>query len=285
MPTLDRQGSIQYHHGMLTIDPIIAGLHAVRAQRPLIHNITNYVVMNTTANALLALGASPVMAHAIEEVEEMVSIAGALVLNIGTLSTPWIEAMFRAGHAAQARPIPIVLDPVGAGATALRTQTARRLIQEVHPTVIRGNASEILALLENEAHTHGVDSQHTVDEARAAAIQLASEARTVVAVTGPEDFVTDGRRMARIRNGHPLMARITGSGCTASSIIGALSAVQPDAFVATVAGLVIFGIAGEMAATDAPQPGTFQVRLIDALDEIDDSDLRRGARIDEKPMP
>ncbi len=252
---------------------------------PLIHNITNYVVMNTTANALLALGASPVMAHALEEAEEMASIARAVVLNIGTLSPPWIEAMFRAGHAAQAKSIPIVLDPVGAGATTLRTETARRLIREVHPSVIRGNASEILALLENGAHTHGVDSRHTVDQARAAAMQLASDARTVVAVTGPEDFVTDGQRRVRIRNGHPLMARITGSGCAASAIIGALSAVQADPLAATVAGLVVFGIAGEMAAAGAPRPGTFQVRLIDALDEIDESAVRRGARIDETPLP
>jgi hydroxyethylthiazole kinase len=267
---------------MGTLDTIVAGLKAVREQRPLIHNITNYVAMNNTANALLALGASPVMAHAVEEVEEMASIARAVVLNIGTLSTPWIEAMFRAGRAARARGIPLVLDPVGAGATTWRTETARQLIQEAHPAVIRGNASEILALLEGGVRTHGVDSRHTVDQARACALRLAAERQTVVAVTGPEDFVTDGERTARIRCGHPLLARITGSGCMATAVIGALGAVQPDAYTAAVAGLVIFGIAGEMAATEAPRPGTFQVRLIDALDEIDDSDLRRGARVDEK---
>ena len=268
---------------MTRIDPIVAGLAAVRSQSPLVHNITNYVVMNTTANALLALGASPVMAHAVEEVEEMAALAGALVLNIGTLSTPWIEAMFLAGRAARARPIPVVLDPVGAGATALRTRTARALMRDARPAVIRGNASEILALLAEDAGARGVDSRHTVEQARATAMTLAREHGTVVAVTGPEDFVTDGRRAVRIRNGHPLMARITGSGCSASAIIGALAAVQPNPFVAAVAGLVIFGIAGEMAAVDMPQPGTYQVRLVDALAEIEESDLRRGARIDDKP--
>ena len=274
---------MDYPFRMTMIDQISAGLQAVRAQRPLIHNITNYVVMNSTANALLALGASPVMAHALEEVEELAANAGAVVLNIGTLSPPWIEAMFRAGRAARTHGVPVVLDPVGAGATSLRTRTARRLLAEAGPTVVRGNASEILALLEDEAHARGVDSRHTVDQARAAALQLARAHQTVVAVTGPEDFVTDGTRQARIRNGHPLMARITGSGCAASAIIGALAAVQPDPYTAAVAGLVVFGIAGEMAATDLPLPGTFQVRLIDALDEIEESELRRGIRLDEKP--
>ena len=274
---------MDYPFRMTMIDQISAGLQAVRAQRPLIHNITNYVVMNSTANALLALGASPVMAHAVEEVEELAANAGAVVLNIGTLSPPWIEAMFRAGRAARTHGVPVVLDPVGAGATSLRTRTARRLLAEAGPTVVRGNASEILALLEDDAHARGVDSRHTVDQARAAALQLARAHQTVVAVTGPEDFVTDGTRQARIRNGHPLMARITGSGCAASAIIGALAAVQPDPYTAAVAGLVVFGIAGEMAATDLPLPGTFQVRLIDALDEIEESELRRGIRLDEKP--
>ena len=267
---------------MITVDQIVTGLQAIRDRRPLIHNITNYVVMNSTANSLLALGASPVMAHAIEEVEEMAALSGAVVLNIGTLSTPWIEAMFLAGRTAHKQKIPVILDPVGAGATKLRTETARRLMAEVHPDVIRGNASEILALAEEGTHTPGVDSRHTVDQARAVAIQLAQTWHTVVAVTGPEDFITDGQRQMRVRNGHALMARITGSGCAASAIIGALCAVEPDAFVATVAGLVIFGVAGEMAAAEVPLPGTFQVALIDALDAIDGPELRRSVRMDDK---
>ena len=271
---------------MATIDQIVAGLRAVRERHPLVHNITNYVAMNSTANALLALGASPVMAHAVEEVEDMAAAAGAVVLNIGTLSGPWIEAMYRAGRAARAKGVPVVLDPVGAGATALRTETALGLIRDVRPAVIRGNPSEILALAGNgDARTRGVDSLHTVEQARDAARALAREAQAVVAVTGPEDFVAGGGRSARIRCGHPLLARITTSGCMATAVIAALCAVEPDPFAAAVAGLVVFGIAGEMAAADAPRPGSFHVRLIDALDEIDDSDLRRGARLDETLEP
>jgi hydroxyethylthiazole kinase len=282
---MDKRRGIRYHAPMSTTEKIVAGLRAVRERHPLVHNITNYVVMNCTANALLALGASPVMAHAVEEVEEMASMAGAVVLNIGTLSPPWIEAMFRAGRAARAKGVPVVLDPVGAGATKLRTETARQLIRDVHPAVIRGNASEILALVEGGVQTRGVDSRHTVDQARDAARRIARDARCVVAVTGPEDYVTDGARAARIRSGHPLLARITGSGCMATAVVAALGAVEPDAFTAAIAGLVVFGIAGEMAAADAPRPGTFLVRLIDALDEIDDSDLRRGARVEESLEP
>ncbi len=267
----------------LTTDGMAAALAAVRQQRPLVHNITNYVVMNTTANTLLALGASPVMAHAMEEVEELAAVAGALVLNIGTLSTPWIEAMFMAGRTANARGMPIVLDPVGAGATRLRTETARRLLAETRPAVLRGNASEILALADGASQARGVDAQHGVEQAREAARQLARSHGAVVAVTGPEDFITDGSRAARIHNGHPLMARITGSGCAATALIGALCAVERDAFFAAATALTLFGIAGEMAAAEAPGPGTFQVRLLDALDTLDAAQVRRGARFEIAP--
>lgn len=266
---------------MTTIDRIAAGLKAVRKQRPVIHNITNYVAMSSSANALLALGASPLMAHAPEEMEEVVALAGAVVLNIGTLSAPWVDSMLLAGRAARARGVPVVLDPAGAGATTFRTLTARRLIAEACPAVIRGNASEIMALDDDAAKAHGVDSRNTVEEAREAAIRLARRHGTVVAATGPEDFVTDGRRVTRIRNGHPLMARITASGCAASATVGALCAVEDDHFMAAVAGLMIFGIAGELAAANDPHAGTYQGLLIDALEAIDESALRRGARFDE----
>ncbi len=254
-------------------------LDDIRVRRPLVHNITNYVVMNSTANALLALGASPVMAHAVEEVEEMAALAGALVINIGTLSAPWIEAMFRAGRAARARKAPIVLDPVGAGATRLRTDTAWRLLDELRPAVVRGNASEILVLCGAGGGARGVDAAHTVDEARAAAADFAARLGVTVAVTGAEDYVTDGSREARISNGHPLMSRVTGTGCAATAVTGAFCAVEPDAFSAAVAALVVFGIAGELAARDRPRPGTYQVRLLDALDEITPEHVRRMARI------
>ena len=255
-------------------------LDAVRQRHPLVHNITNYVVMNTTANSLLALGAAPIMAHAPEEMAEIAAISNALVLNIGTLSTPWIDSMLIAGRAAHEQGIPIILDPVGAGATKLRTDTTHRLLAELRPQVLRGNASEILALTDTAAAARGVDSRHTTSEAEEAALHLARKHGNVVAVTGEIDFITDGIRCARVRNGHPLMERITGSGCALTSIIGALCGVLPDYFEASVAALVIYCIAGEMAADDASGPGSFNVRLIDALDQIQAHDLRRGIKVE-----
>lgn len=259
-------------------------LEAIRNNPPLIHNVTNYVVMNFTANALLALGASPVMAHAPEEVEEMVALSGALVLNIGTLSTPWIEAMFLAGHAANQRKIPIVLDPVGAGATRFRTDSAKRLLAELRPAVIRGNASEILALCDQASHTRGVDSQDAMDTAEAAAKTLAKKHGVIVSMTGQVDFVTDGHRVATIANGHFLMGRITGTGCAASAITAAFCAREKDALVASTAALGVFGIAGEMAAQGSPLPGTFQVLLLDALAAVDRPTIENRLKMETRGM-
>ncbi|MBU4459984.1 MAG: hydroxyethylthiazole kinase [Verrucomicrobia bacterium] len=261
------------------VEAAVAALGAIRARRPLVHNITNYVVMNSTANTLLSLGASPVMAHAIEEVEEFAAMAGALVLNIGTLSGSWIDAMVRAGRAAKAAGVPVVLDPVGAGATRLRTETSVLLLREAAPSVIRGNASEILALGAAGGGGKGVDAAHTVDQARAAAVALARASGAVVAVTGAEDFVTDGRTEVRVANGHALMARITGTGCAASAVTGAFCAVERDPLAAAAAALIVFGIAGEMAAVGEPRPGTYQVRLLDALDAVDAARVAEGARV------
>jgi hydroxyethylthiazole kinase len=267
-----------------SVERVLRALDAVRRQRPLVHNITNYVVMNTTANTLLALGASPIMAHAREEVEEVVAVAGALVLNIGTLSAAWIESMRAAGLAARARGVPVVLDPVGAGATKLRTRTAGQLLNEVRPTIVRGNASEILALAGAGGGGKGVDSVHGVTEARQAAVDLARSSGTVVAVTGAEDFVTDGRYAARVSNGDPWMARITGSGCAATAVTGAFAAVA-DPFSAAVSALVVFGLAGELAAKDCPGPGTFQVRLLDALASVSADHVRQFARVTVEVLP
>ncbi len=251
----------------------------LRRRRPLVHNITNYVVMDFSANALLAIGASPVMAHATEEVEEMVALAGALVLNIGTLSPPWIEAMFAAGRAARSRRLPVILDPVGAGATRLRTETALRMVEEIKPTIIRGNASEILSLAAAGGATKGVDATRGVDEARDTAIAIARQAGAVVAVTGPVDFITDGERQLQVANGHPLMAQVTGTGCVCSSLVGAFAAVQVDPLVATLGTLIVYGIAGELAASGDPRPGTFRTRLIDALDAVTPEVVRARARV------
>ena len=256
-------------------------LRWVRERRPLVHNITNFVVMNFTANALLACGASPVMAHAAEEVEEMVSLAQALVLNIGTLSPPWIEAMLKAGKRANALHVPVILDPVGAGATRLRTDSARYLIEGLSIHVIRGNASEILSLAGEKSgtRTKGVDSVHTVDQVAETAGVLAKELRTTLAITGAVDLITDGERVCRVMNGHEMMGQVTGTGCTATVMIGAFLAVGPDPLEAATTGLSYFGLAGEKAAAKASGPGSFQIALLDALQEMKEEDLRRGAKI------
>jgi hydroxyethylthiazole kinase len=249
-------------------------LDKVRERHPLVHNITNYVVMNFTANVLLALGASPIMAHAPEEMEEIVGLSDALLINIGTLSSPLVTSMEKAAKAAAKRFIPILLDPVGAGASRFRTETAKRLVMTAQLAVIRGNASEILALAGESAQTKGVDSSNSTDDAVSAAYRLARESGAVVAVTGPEDFVTDGIRSVRIGNGHPLMGRITGTGCSATAVTGAFCAVEPDTFIAATGALVAFGIAGELAARSNPGPGTFQTLLLDQLDALSPATIR-----------
>jgi hydroxyethylthiazole kinase len=256
-------------------------LRRVREKKPLVHNITNYVVMNYTANALLACGASPVMAHAAEEVEEMVSLAGALVLNIGTLSPPWIEGMLKAGKRANALHVPVILDPVGAGATRLRTDSAKRLIEGLSIQVIRGNASEILSLAgeKSRSRTKGVDSVHTVDQVTETAVALAKEIGTTLAITGAVDLITDGGRICRVMNGHEMMSHVTGTGCTATVMIGAFLAVDPDPLEAATTGLSYFGLAGEKAAAKALSPGSFQIALLDALYEVKEEELRAGAKI------
>jgi hydroxyethylthiazole kinase len=251
----------------------------VRRNKPLIHNITNFVVMNFTANVLLAAGASPVMAHASEEVEEMVSFAGALVLNIGTLTPRWIDSMLKAGTRANALNVPVILDPVGSGATALRTGSAKRLMEALSIQVVRGNASEVLSLAKAGSRTKGVDSVHSVDEAADAAIPLARELDTILAITGEVDLVTDGARICMIHNGHPLLGRVTGTGCAATALMGAFLAVDKDPFTAAVTALAYFGLAGEKAAEFASAPGSFQVALLDSLYSIDEKEMEKGAKI------
>ena len=258
-------------------------LKTLRTKKPLIHNITNFVVMNYTANALLACGASPVMAHAPEEVEEMVSFAGALVLNIGTLTLPWVDSMLIAGKKANELNIPIVLDPVGSGATKLRTESAKRLINELSVTVIRGNASEVLSLAQEGSRTKGVDSIHSVEEAADAALMLAKELNTTLAITGPIDLITDGKRVYKVLNGHELMGFVTGTGCTATALIGAFLSVDNDPVSATATALAYFGLAGEKGATHSKGPGTFQIALIDALFTINEEQVRKGVRIEKRP--
>jgi hydroxyethylthiazole kinase len=253
-------------------------LDAIRARRPLVHNITNYVVMNSTANALLAVGASPAMVHAEAEVEEFVGIADALVINIGTLSPPWIAAMHLAAAKARMAGKPWVLDPVGAGATRFRTDTAFALLQH-RPTLIRGNGSEIVALAGGIGATRGVDSTADDTASLEAAKALAAVTGTVVAVTGPVDQVTDGTSVWSCANGDVRMTRVTGLGCTLSALSAACLAVEPDPAAAALAACAILGVVGEIAAATTEGPGSLQVAILDRLADLDAATLEQRARL------
>ncbi len=238
-------------------------LAVVAEGQPLIHHITNVVVTNDVANLTLGFGASPVMAYAPEEVAEMAAVAGALALNIGTLSAGVIEAMLLAGRSAAGRGTPIVLDPVGAGATRFRTESALRLLAELPVTVLRGNRGEIGALV-GSGKMRGVDAVGAEDP-REVGEAAATKFGTVTAVTGAVDVVVGRDGVYEVHNGHPLLARITGSGCMATAAIGIFLTAGPDAALQTALALGSFGLAGERAAEGAPGPGTFRTRLLDEV--------------------
>ncbi len=254
-------------------------LTAMREATPLVQNITNFVAMNVMANVMLAAGAAPAMVHAREEGGEFAAIASALTINIGTLDAEWADCMALAAESARTHGKPWVLDPVAVGATALRRDTGARLLQ-FHPTVIRGNASEILALAGADAAGRGVDSADPVEAAEQGARALAQQQGCVVAVTGAVDYVTDGNRAARIRNGHPTMPLITALGCSLTGIVAAFVAAGDDAFEATVAALAFYGVAGEIAAETAHGPGSFQVAFLDALHAMTPEMLDRKGRVE-----
>ena len=250
-----------------TISPaaLSAAINAVRTQSPLVHNITNYVVMNNTANALLAIGASPVMAHWVSEMEEMTAIASALVINIGTLDDTWIEGMLAAGKAARRRGIPIVLDPVGAGATSQRTEAAMKIIEECHPTIIRGNASEIMALVDAGVKSKDVDSSASSDDALESAKRLAADTGSVVVISGEVDYITNGTDVNTVEGGNPIMTSVTGMGCTSTAIVGAFAAVVSNPMVAATAAMAVMSLAGERAAEYSRGNGSMQVNFLDEL--------------------
>ncbi|MGB6064189.1 MAG: hydroxyethylthiazole kinase [Desulfomonilaceae bacterium] len=254
-------------------------LGRIRCYKPVVHSITNYVVMNSTANVLLAMGASPIMAHAPEEIEDIMAISNSMVINIGTLSKHWIESMTLAARMAKVTGKPFVLDPVGAGATKLRTQTACNIINTAVPTVIRGNASEILALSPQGGSTRGVDSIHSAEDALDAARTIARSLGTAIAVTGEKDFVTDGENSLVVTGGNCLMGFVTGTGCAASVIVGAFLAQEKNPVAAAASALAFFGLAGEKAAVEAPTPGSFWVKMLDALYTITPEELEAEARI------
>ncbi len=250
----------------------------IREQAPLVHSITNYVVMNSTANALLALGASPVMAHAEAEMADMVglthTVGGALVINIGTLSPAWVAGMGQAMRAAAQQSVPIIFDPVGAGATPYRTRTCAELLSQTPPTIIRGNASEIMALSDATTTTKGVDSNQSTDAAREAATQLARAYSCVVSVSGATDLITDGEATRTVPRGHALMPRVTGLGCTASVLTGAFAAVNDDPLAAAEHAMWVMALCGEIAGEQAQGPGSLQMHFIDALHNLDEDALK-----------
>lgn len=262
------------------IQSTCSSLAAIREKKPLVHSITNFVVMNETANATLCLGALPIMSHAIEEVEEMVGISSALVLNIGTLAPDWIDAMELAGKRANELGIPVILDPVGAGASRLRTESSKRLLENVRISVVRGNCAEIATLAGIAAETRGVESISSSSGPDEVARQFASIYGCTAAITGVVDVVCDGKRTAQLSNGHAMLGKVVGTGCMSNVIVASFTAVDSDPFTAAVGGLTAFGIAGELAAqVSADKPGTFHVELYNALYAVQTADIEARAKI------
>lgn len=260
-------------------------LERVRSTRPLVHHLTNVVTAHDVASVTLALGALPVLAHASEEVEEVTSGAGALVLNLGTLTRQRVEAMRAAGRRANERGIPVVLDPVGVGLTRLRTQAARILLEELRVTVVRGNLAEMAHLSGAGGSLRGVESLGAEASPEEVAQAVARRYGLVAAVTGPRDWVAEGRRLVAVDNGHPLLTRITGAGCMASAVVGCFLAVAQDPLVATAAALAYFGLAAELAAQASQGPGSFRIALLDQLEWLRPGDLHTGIRAEEMRRP
>ena len=256
-------------------------LSEVRSKRPLVHHITNYVTVNDCANVTICIGAAPVMAQSIDEVAEMVGMAGALVLNIGTLDAAQVGAMLRAGQRANELGIPIILDPVGAGATRFRTNTVLRLFSKLNLAVVKGNAGEIATLAGAEGDVRGVDSYGIKGDPVQIAKDLAQKLGATVAISGATDIVSDGNRTLLVDNGHELMGKVSGTGCMASSIAGAFAAVSKDHVTSTAAALAAFGLAGEKAALRSIGPASFKQALIDDLYNLTAEDLAKGAKVRE----
>lgn len=253
----------------------------IRERSPLIHNITNFVVMNSSANILLAIGAAPVMAHCRSEVAEMTSMAGALVLNIGTIEEAWLESMLLAARTANDRGIPVILDPVGAGATKLRSSAVEEILETGAVSVLRGNGSEILSLVDLDVKTRGVDSSITFSEGMVdAAKKIADHRGCVVAISGQEDCITDGKQVFRVKNGHPLMTRITGTGCGLSAVVAAFCAVEEkNLALATAAAFGFYGLCGDLAAGASSGPGSFETAFLDRLYTTGEEEIRKYLKV------
>jgi hydroxyethylthiazole kinase len=255
-------------------------LTKVRTAKPVVHHLTNWVTIYDCANVVKVLGASPVMAHAPEEVADMVQLASALVLNIGTLTVPMVEAMKTAAKSANAKGIPVVLDVCGAGATALRDQKSLELLKAVRIDIIKGNASEVARVSGEAVRTKGVDAAEVALDLPQVAKSLAAARQATVVITGATDIVADAARLYLVKNGHPLMGSVVGTGCMATSLIGTFAAVCPDLAQAAAAALITFGVAAECAAPLAKGPATFKEKLFDCLYNLDEGTLKRLQRVE-----
>jgi hydroxyethylthiazole kinase len=247
---------------------VVEVLQQVRRRTPLVQCLTNNVVTGFTANALLAVGASPAMVEEPEEAAELARTADAVLVNVGTPSEATAAAMRAAAHAAHAVGTPWVLDPVAVGPLTFRTRLATELLGRA-PTVVRGNPSEVLSLAGATGTARGVDSAADAASALPVAVELARREGTTVAVSGPVDYVTDGESLLEVRNGHPLMARVTGVGCVLGAVVAACCAVQPSPLLGAGAATVLLTVAAEVAAEQAAGPGSFAVGLLDALHALD----------------
>lgn len=259
-------------------------LSKVHSSNPLVHNMTNMVVTNFTANGLYALGASPVMAYALEEVADIAKIAGAVVLNIGTLNRELIDAMIIAGQSANAHGVPVLLDPVGAGATRFRTESALRILSEVNISMVRGNAAEIAHLIGEAREIKGVDAGDSTDSSNTdLAVRAARALNTIVVITGKEDVITDGSGVRIIRGGDALLTKVTGAGCLLTSVLGAFAAIEPHLLLAGTAGLAFYSAAASRAAARTADlgPGSFQIAFLDELAKLHTGSLEGHVTIRE----
>jgi len=262
-------------------ETIADSLDRVRKEVPLVHHITNQVVMNDCANITLHIGGSPVMSHAPEEVEEMVSLADCLILNIGTLTGNLVESMVKAGRRANQKGIPVLLDPVGTGATGLRTEASQRILSELKIDIIKGNAGEISVLSGIGGRVRGVDSVGESEDPREVVEKLAAETGSCVVMTGSVDWVSYGNRTFRVKNGHVLLSKLSGTGCILGSIIGAFAGVLKDSLTASLAGLVSLGAAAELAAEKESLPASFKRALFDEVYALDREKIMKNARVEE----
>jgi len=261
-------------------------INNIREAKPLVHHITNYVTVNDCANITLAIGASPIMADDIEEVKEIIAISQALVLNIGTLNKRTIDSMLETGEKANALKIPVVLDPVGAGASELRNKTVSKLLEQINFSVIRGNMSEIRFIAGLSATTKGVDAsaadlegsmQNGIDMAKT----LADKLGCVIAITGATDIISNGKQTVCIKNGHKMLSSVTGTGCMCTSLIGSACGATSDYFLAAASGILYMSVAGEIAfeSTGRKGNGSFHIAVIDEISKLNAETVHRRAKI------